>query len=124
MTPIHHCQQLNPVGATPGLQSLESGPNGSAREDHIVHQHHLATIQSHRQMGGFHQSGSHPLQVISVKGGIDAALGDPMAADRFQPLGQNPSQGHPPGGDSQEHQRLAFGGRFQNLGGQSVEGSP
>ena len=75
-------------------------------------------------MGGFHQSGSHPLQVIPVKGGIDAALGDPMAADRLQTLGQHPGQGHPPGGDAQEHQGLAIGGGFQHLGGQSVEGSP
>jgi hypothetical protein len=41
-------------------------------------------------MGGFHQSGSHSLQVIPVKGGINTALSDPMAADRLQALGQHP----------------------------------
>jgi hypothetical protein len=58
-----------------------------------------------------------------MEGGIEAAVVDAMAADRFQPSRQHPGQGHPAGRDAEQQQIATVGHALQHLGGETVEGA-
>ena len=123
MTAIHHRHQAYPRGPAPGLEGLQGSPHGSPREDHVIHQHHLAAIQRHGQVGGLAQPGAHPFKVVAIKSGINRPLVNRVAGHGRQPLGEHLGQGDSAGGDAQQQQGMAIGRAFEHLGGQPIEGS-
>lgn len=123
MSTIHHDGELHFPGTSPGLEGLQSGPHRAAGVDHVIDQHHKASIHAFWEGGGLHQSCSHPRQIIPVKSGIQAAMGNGVSCNGTEPLGEHLGQGHPPGGDPQKQQVFSLCGRLQHLGRQAIQGA-
>ena len=121
MTAVHHHQQGHPTGTPPGLQGFKGSTHRASGEDDIVDQDHLTPIEAHRQVRRLNQSRGHPIEIIPMKGGVEAAAINGVATTVLQTLGQHRGQGHTAGGDAKEHQVVAVGDTLKNLGSQAID---
>ena len=104
MAAVHHHRQLHRAGSAPTVQSVQSGPHGAAREQHVVHQHHHLLVEVHGDVRL--RLGNHWPQtdVVAVQGHIEGAGGHRLTLDLGEGLGDAAGDGDAAGLQADHHQ--------------------
>jgi len=122
MASVDHHEQHHPSRTSPGLDCLQGCANGASCEDHIINQHHISPFHTDRKICGLHHACPHTIEIIAMKGGIKASLGERVPRQSLQLQGQHPCQLHATGGNAKQEQILAAINRLEHLSGQALKG--
>ena len=70
MATIHHDQQTHPSGTPPSLEGFEGCSHSAPGENNVVDKKHIPTLDPDGHLRRLNQTGSYPIQIVTMKGGI------------------------------------------------------
>jgi hypothetical protein len=125
VTPVDQHRQLDGPGAAERVDRIEGRANRASREQHVVDEDHQPAGDPARRLNRLRQR-PHGMQaqVVAIEGGVDRADARWLGPERSDAVAQAASQVHAPGRDAEQHHaRAGFGGRFDDLMGDAIEGA-
>ena len=116
MAAVDQHRELHGAGPAEVAQRVEGGPDGPARVEDVVDQHHDLVVDARRgDLGVPQRPGRAQPQVVAVHGDVERARRDRAALDLFEALGQPAGERHPPGRDAEQDDVVGAVGPLQDL---------